>query len=54
MYAAGTHQMIEAMGFGFLSFLPPVFLGVALVAWAAAFTGLTLDLLRRGRRAAHR
>jgi len=54
MYAAGTHQMIEAMGFGFLSFLPPVFLGVALVAWAAAFAGLALDLLRRGRRAAHR
>ena len=47
MYAAGTNQMIEAMGFPFLELLPRVFLYVALAAWAAAFTGLAFDLLRR-------
>ena len=47
MYAAGTHEMIKAMGFDFLWFLPPVFLYIGLAAWAAAFTGLAFDLLRR-------
>ncbi|MDP3977321.1 MAG: tellurite resistance/C4-dicarboxylate transporter family protein [Pseudomonas sp.] len=47
MYAAGTYEMIEAMEIGFLSFLPPAFLYIGLFAWAAAFTGLILDLLRR-------
>ena len=41
--------MIEAMGFHFLSFLPPGFLYIALLAWTAAFAGLVLDLLRRMR-----
>jgi len=48
MYAAATHRMIEAMGIGFLGFLPPIFLALALAAWAAAFAGLARDLLRRG------
>jgi tellurite resistance protein TehA-like permease len=47
MYAASTHEMIRAMGFDFLGFLPPVFLALGLMAWTAAFTGLVLDLLRR-------
>ncbi len=47
MYAASTREMIEAMGFDFLGFLPPAFLYVALAAWTAAFAGLALDLLRR-------
>ena len=47
MYAAGTHEMISAMGFDFLQFLPAAFLYIALAAWAAAFTGLAFDLLRR-------
>jgi hypothetical protein len=47
MYAAGTRQMIEAMGFPFLSFLPTTFLYVALAAWVATFAGLAVDLLRR-------
>ena len=42
-------QMITAMGFDFLAFLPPVFLHIALVAWTAAFIGLVLDVLRRVR-----
>jgi tellurite resistance protein TehA-like permease len=47
MYAAGTHEMIRALQFDFLRFLPPVFLYVALAAWGAAFTGLIFDLFRR-------
>jgi tellurite resistance protein TehA-like permease len=49
MYAAGTREMIEAMGFDFLGFLPPLFLYIAFAAWAAAFAGLAFDLLRRAR-----
>jgi tellurite resistance protein TehA-like permease len=47
MYAASTHELIRAMGFEFLGFLPPVFLAIGLAAWAAAFTGLVFDLLHR-------
>ena len=47
MYAAGTHEMIEAMQFDFLGFLPTVFLYAGLVAWTATFTGLAMDLSRR-------
>ncbi len=54
MYAAGTHRMVEAMGIGFLNFLPPVFFGLALAAWTAAFAGLVLNLLRRARGTAGR
>ena len=49
MYAASTSQMITAMRFDFLEFLPPVFLYIALAAWTAAFTGLVFDVLRRVR-----
>jgi tellurite resistance protein TehA-like permease len=49
MYAAGTHEMNRAMGFDILEFLPEIFLYIALVAWAAAFSGFVLDLLRRVR-----
>jgi len=47
MYAASTHQMIEAMSFDFLHFLPPVFLAIGLAAWTAAFIGFLGNLLRR-------
>lgn len=47
MYAASTNEMIEAMGFPFLRFLPQAFLYVALAAWVAAFVGLAFDLVRR-------
>ena len=47
MYAASTDKMIEAMGFPFLGFLPPVFFYIALAAWLAAMTGLAFDLRRR-------
>jgi tellurite resistance protein TehA-like permease len=47
MYAAGTEEMIKAMGMEFLAFLPPAFLYIALAAWAAAFIGLSRSLLRR-------
>ncbi|MGB7478812.1 MAG: tellurite resistance/C4-dicarboxylate transporter family protein [Burkholderiaceae bacterium] len=51
MYAACTHEMVRALGFGFLDFLPRVFLYVALAAWSLAFAGLLFDLRRRlGRR----
>ena len=52
MYAASTERMIEAMGFGFLDFIPPVFFSIALAAWSAAFVGLALELLRRTRHVA--
>lgn len=47
MYAAGTDQMIEAMGFDFLAFLSLAFLYIGIAAWTAAFAGLAFDLLRR-------
>jgi len=47
MYAAGTQEMIVALGFPFLQAVPPIFLYVGLAAWTAAFAGLLLDLLRR-------
>jgi tellurite resistance protein TehA-like permease len=47
MYAAGTHEMVQAMGLPFLRLLPALFVYIALVAWTAAFLGLVFDLLRR-------
>jgi len=47
MYAVSTDRMIQAMGFHFLEFLPPIFLFIALAAWTAAFIGFVRDLLRR-------
>jgi tellurite resistance protein TehA-like permease len=49
MYAASTDEMITAMGFDFLTFLPPMFLYAGLVAWALTMTGLVLHLVRRMR-----
>lgn len=45
MYTASTHQMIEAMGFDFLRFLPQGFVYIALAAWALVFAGLSRYLL---------
>ncbi|MHB1198973.1 MAG: tellurite resistance/C4-dicarboxylate transporter family protein [Polaromonas sp.] len=47
MYATGTQQMLYAMEFELLKFLPRLFLIVALVTWSIAFIGLLRDLLRR-------
>jgi len=47
MYAASTEEMIRAMGFDFLRFLPPIFLYAAMAAWTAAFAGLAINLARR-------
>src|SRR5512133_296172 len=47
MYATCTQQMLRAMEFELLKFLPQLFLIVALVTWSLAFMGLLLDLLRR-------
>jgi tellurite resistance protein TehA-like permease len=47
MYAAGTQAMVDAMGLGFLAFLPPLFLYAGLAVCAAAFAGLALRITRR-------
>ncbi len=47
MYATSTQQMIEALRFDFLRFLPPLFLYIALAAWAAVFLGPARGLWRR-------
>lgn len=46
MYAAGTHEMAQAMALDFLAFVLPFFLYVALAAWTAAFVGLIRQLIR--------
>lgn len=40
MYAAATHQMLAALKFEFLEWLPGVFLILALGAWTGAFVGV--------------
>jgi tellurite resistance protein TehA-like permease len=47
MYSAATHQMTRALQLDFLGAIAPVFLVVALAAWAAAFAGLVRQLLRQ-------
>lgn len=47
MYATCTQQMLRAMEFDWLEFLPQLFLIVALGTWSIAFVGLLRDLLRR-------
>jgi tellurite resistance protein TehA-like permease len=46
MYAACTLQMDHAMAFGFLAELPRIFFFIAVVAWAATFTGMLRSLVR--------
>jgi tellurite resistance protein TehA-like permease len=46
MYAAATHELSAAMELAFLEALPPVFLYVALAAWAAAFVGAVRSAVR--------
>jgi tellurite resistance protein TehA-like permease len=46
MYAVSTHEMSRALGLSFLGWLAPLFLGIAIVAWSAAFVGLLRSLLR--------
>jgi tellurite resistance protein TehA-like permease len=40
MYAAATHAMLRALEFDFLSWVPGVFLALALAAWLATLTGM--------------
>jgi len=47
MYATCTQQMLHAMAFDLLGFLPHTFFIVALCAWSIAFIGLLRDVLRR-------
>jgi hypothetical protein len=54
MYSASTHEMVEALAVDFLGFLAPLFLYIALAAWAATFIGLVRQLLRRLRAVALR
>ena len=46
MYAVGTQEMSRVLGLGFLDWLAPLFLGIAAVAWTAAFVGLLRSLSR--------
>ena len=46
MYAVATRQMIEAMEFEFLSYLPTVFVYVALAAWTVTFAAFAVSLIR--------
>jgi len=47
MYSVCTHELIDAMEFHFLVWLPQAFVYIALAAWSAAFAGLVFGLLRR-------
>jgi len=49
MYSACTLRLYEAMALPFLDRIPPVFLVLALCAWALAFAGLAMDLRARVR-----
>ncbi|MEO6227150.1 MAG: C4-dicarboxylate ABC transporter, partial [Thermomonas sp.] len=40
MYAAATHAMLRALEFDFLSWVPGVFLAIALAAWLATLAGM--------------
>lgn len=40
MYSVATYTLIRADHFDFLGFLPPLFFGIALVAWLANFVGM--------------
>jgi tellurite resistance protein TehA-like permease len=51
MYAAATEEMIGTMHLEFLQWLPQLFAYLALIAWAMAFAGFALDVLRRSRAA---
>ena len=54
MYAASTHEMALALELDFLGFIPASFLVLALLAWLAAFFGLTRQLVGRLHRFASR
>ena len=47
MYAAATDEMARALNFGFLAFLPPIMLVVALAAWALTFAGAAGEAWKR-------
>ncbi|QEA38222.1 C4-dicarboxylate ABC transporter [Pistricoccus aurantiacus] len=49
MYTAATHQMNQAMEFGFLEIIPDVFLYIALLAWGMTFFGLLHSISRHAR-----
>ena len=45
MYAVSTHEMSRAMSLGFLGWLAPLFLWIAIAAWSVTFAGLLRRLL---------
>jgi type III secretory pathway component EscR len=51
MYAACTWQLDQAMKFGFLAYLPHIFLYIALSAWVVTFASMLRAMARnlRGR-----
>jgi len=51
MYGACTERMRLALGLEFLSWLPWLFLAIALAAWGLAFAGFAADARRRWRAA---
>jgi len=53
MYGAATFRMLDALDLDSLERLPQATLGVAFVAWAAAFAGLLFQALQAFRRRAH-
>jgi tellurite resistance protein TehA-like permease len=46
MYGAATYRMATALQFAFLDWLPKVFLGIALLAWALTLVGMLRTLVR--------
>jgi tellurite resistance protein TehA-like permease len=46
MYSTCTHRLLQALDIHVLGFLAPLFLYLALAAWAAAFFGLARQVLR--------
>lgn len=53
MYSVATHRLATVFELPFLLPLPRAFLGLALVAWSAAFLGLLRHLMRLSRGPAH-
>jgi len=54
MYAASTHEMVNALGLPFLTFVPTLFLYLALIAWTATSAGLLVEVARRFRASGRR
>lgn len=47
MYAVCTHHLLQVTQIDFLSFLPNIFLGFALLAWSITFIGFFINFFKR-------